>query len=69
MKENHILIEKAFVYDNKRKETNLEKHYYDDIKGYWRNKINNFASIKDNGFKKPSTKKCDVETGEDQKGE
>lgn len=65
----HIMIEKAHVFTKGRKENNLEMHYFDNEKGYWRNKTTNIPSILDDEFKKPGTKKCDVETGEDRKGE
>ena len=42
---------------------------YDSSKGFWVNNQNGLASIDDPGFRPPRSKKADVETGEDKKGE
>lgn len=69
MEKKHILIEKAHLFYDKKKENNMELHRYDSEKGYWKNLKTNCASINDESFKRPATKKCDIETGEDKKGE
>jgi hypothetical protein len=67
---SHILIEKAFKYKIPRQKENLLKNYfYDAIKGYWLNKSNGQALMLENNQFKPRTKKEDIETGEDRKGE
>lgn len=69
MEKRHILIEKANLFSDKRKENNLDFHQYDSDKGYWKNIKTDLASINDALFMRPATKKCDIETGEDKKGE
>jgi hypothetical protein len=73
MENQHILIEKAFIYKkpnfSQRKKV-LKQYKYDKISGYWINFNNKDApAITDPAFSKPITKKHDIETGEDQKGE
>jgi len=51
-------------------EEHVEKHYvYDRLLGYWRQREGDKAAVLDPKFSGPKTKKADVETGEDQKGE
>ncbi|MFZ7122071.1 MAG: hypothetical protein ACOWWH_14115 [Eubacteriaceae bacterium] len=73
MEKQHILIEKAFIYNspNFYQIKKVPRQYkYDKISGYWI-KFNNrdAPAITDSTFSKPITKKHDIETGEDQKGE
>lgn len=72
MKEKHIFIRKAFIYKKSNislvKEVN-EGYEYDALLGYWVNKNNRKPAIYDPHFSGPITKKEDIETGEDQKGE
>lgn len=65
----HILFQKALVY-KKRKEIIPPKDYeYDYILGAWVNKLSNLLLINSVDFKGQATKKLDVETGEDNKGQ
>lgn len=65
----HILLQKALVY-KKRKEIVPPKDYtYDGILGAWVNKNNFELLINSKDFKGQATKKLDVETGEDNKGQ
>ena len=68
MKE-HILLEKAYIYDDVQREVIPEGCSYDRNCGLWR--IDNTGEVMmiGNYAQKPQSKKCDVETGEDQKGE
>lgn len=69
-KMKHILLEKAFKYDIPRQNVKLFKGYnYDDVKGYWVNVENGKPLMHEDASFKPRTKKEDVETGEDRKGE
>ena len=43
-------------------------YLFNDIKGFWVTK-EGIPCMEDGNFSKPTSKKCDVETGEDQKGE
>lgn len=65
----HILLDKAYVYENIPKQLIPEGCSYDRIGGFWR--LDNTGEIMmiGNYAQRPETKKCDVETGEDQKGE
>lgn len=66
---DHLLLDKAYIYPRTRLQTVPDGCHYDDDKGYW----------VDNGTGKPfvtldkhqalTSKKRDVETGEDEKGE
>lgn len=65
----HILLNRAFEY-RKRKEINPPKDYvYNSILGAWISSINKLPLIFAEDFKAQSTKKLDVETGEDNKGQ
>lgn len=67
---SHILIEKAFKYNiPKQNEKLFEAYKYDDLKGYWINISNGNPLMNENVDFKPRTKKEDIETGEDRKGE
>lgn len=67
---SHFLIKNAFKYDSSLKKNPLKNNFiYDDISGYWREKSSQKPLMHmESGFK-PQTKKADVETGEDRKGE
>ena len=68
MKE-HILLEKTFRYAEPKVDPRPQNCTYNTIKGYWIN--NNTAEVMmlSNDPRRPQTKKADIETGEDQKGE
>ena len=66
----HLLITKAFSYKLPKKDETLIKHYtYNENKGYWINAKTGVPMIADSTSHKPQTKKEDIETGEDRKGE
>lgn len=69
MKTKHILLEKAYVYKNVNRQLIPEECYYDRKCGLWR--VNQTGEVMMIGAyaRKPASKKCDIETGEDQKGE
>lgn len=69
MEKKNILLEKAYTYDPSNRQVCLSGCHFDELKGYWVFDATNEACILDSEFAKPSTKKCDIETGEDQKGE
>ena len=64
----HILLEKAFTYPEPIKISDPDNCYYDDRSGYWKD-FTGKAAINNSVFRVGETKKCDIETGEDQKGE
>ena len=65
----HILLDKAFIYDNLPKKIEPKDCSYDRRCGLWReNNTGNIMMMGKHALKM-QTKKCDVETGEDQKGE
>ena len=65
----HILLEKAFNY-KKRKELKAPEGYvFDHLLGAWKNEIDNTLLVQSLKYPGLGTKKEDVETGEDQKGE
>ncbi len=65
----HILLNKAFEY-RKRKDINPPKDYaYNSILGAWFNITSKLPLILADDFKAQATKKLDIETGEDNKGQ
>jgi len=65
----HILLQKALKY-KKRKEIEEPKGFsFNRIIGAWINNADQSFLINSTGFKALSTKKEDIETGEDQKGQ
>jgi len=68
MKE-HILLEKADVYELLKTQPNMAGYEFNDEDGYWVNQYNKKPCIKDPSFAAPRTKKHDIETGEDKKSE
>ncbi len=64
----HMLIEKAFRYPNKQIQVPTDCDY-DVINGYWLIKSTNELLIASELATCLGTKKEDIETGEDQKGE
>jgi hypothetical protein len=66
----HILLEKAKTYKKKNQAEFLDKQYrYRPVDGYWSALKGGVALMLDSWAHKPSTKKEDIETGEDRKGE
>jgi len=66
----HILLEKAFKYDIPKQHEKLFTGYnYDDVKGYWINTTDGKPLMHEDAGFRPRTKKEDIETGEDRKGE
>jgi hypothetical protein len=68
MDEKHLLIKKAFIYDKPRKKPELKGYHFVNSLGYWVDE-DRIPYVLDSRRPKPQTKKADVETGEDQKGE
>lgn len=69
MRVKHILLEKAFIYDKEQEKFKNGDYVYDPFLGYWIKKDNVKPAVYDPEFPEPKTKKQDIETGEDQKGE
>ncbi|MCG3670131.1 hypothetical protein L5F33_07655 [Aliarcobacter butzleri] len=64
----NLVIEKAFKYDEKiNSSINIDAIYNEKL-GFWITE-ENMPLIESNNTYKPQSKKCDVETGEDRKGE
>ena len=66
---SHILIERMHRYKTDSQPRAPEGYKYDATKGYWLSKANGNPLVSDKNVRKPVTKKADVETGEDKKGE
>lgn len=65
----HILLSRAFEY-KKLKDINPPKDFiYDPVLGAWFNQISKLPLIFANDFKAQASKKKDIETGEDNKGQ
>lgn len=64
----HILLEKTFTYPEPLAIKDPADCIYDEASGYWKTHEGN-AAIMSDSFHAGETKKCDIETGEDQKGE
>jgi len=66
---NHILMGKMRRYKVPEGFASPEGFAYDAGRGYWISTINGVPLVSDETVRKPMTKKADVETGEDKKGE
>jgi hypothetical protein len=65
----HILLKTAFNY-KKRKEIEPPKNFkYNNIIGAWLSKTDDSLLVNHKDFPQIGTKKHDIETGEDQKGQ
>lgn len=66
---SHFILEKAHRYDDPTTPPIPHNADYDNQSGFWRDRESGDVLISNDGFQNQSTKKCDRETGEDQKGE
>ena len=68
---DHPLLGKAKLFDRKPLPEKLEGCSYDKHVGFWRFESDGTCMMKSNDPSRPvcGTKKCDIETGEDEKGE
>jgi hypothetical protein len=65
----HILLQKALRYKKRKKIEAPKGFMFDCSLGAWISKIDQSLLIQSANFPATSTKKEDIETGEDQKGE
>ncbi len=65
----HILLEKALRYRKRKKIDEPDGYYYDNVIGAWVSTKDKSLLIDSEGFPALGTKKNDIETGEDLKGE
>lgn len=65
----HILLQKALKYKQRKKIEDPKGFSFDSLIGAWINNVDKSLLILSNDFKALGTKKEDVETGEDQKGQ
>lgn len=65
----HILLEQAYRYREPIYDGTLEDSTFNQSKGYWVLNTTGQALMESNVPRLSTTKKCDRETGEDQKGE
>ncbi len=71
MGKDHLLVKKAFIYSQRERLENPENSMYDNALGVWLWGDKKEVLVKSvNPFRpKCGTKKADIETGEDVKGE
>lgn len=65
----HILLEKAFRYPEPKDLSTPNHCIFDEERGYWINNQTKEVMMLMEERPLPQSKKCDRETGEDQKGE
>lgn len=65
----HILLEKAYCYPEPTGTLKPENCTFAEKNGYWKNNTTGEIMMLSNDPRRPQSKKCDRETGEDQKGE
>lgn len=65
----HILLQKAIKFKKRRKIEAPEGYLFDSVLGAWINEFTNTLLIQSSNYPALGTKKEDIETGEDQKGE
>jgi len=68
MKE-HLLLEKAYIYPVPKSTPDMSGFEYDAQGGYWIDSVTKEPFVMNSAYPGTRSKKCDVETGEDQKGE
>ncbi len=66
---DHILIEKAFRYPTSLAEPVPSNSTYQHKQGYWTINSTGTPLMQSEDARPSQSKKCDIETGEDQKGE
>ena len=65
----HILFQKAIRYKQKKEITPPQQYEYDYLIGAWSNTIDKTLLVNSKNFQRIGSKKFDVETGEDHKGQ
>lgn len=65
----HILLDKAYCYQIPQESQTPENCIFVQNSGYWRNTVTGEIMMLSNDPRHAQTKKQDIETGEDQKGE
>lgn len=65
----HILLQKALKFKKRKIIKEPENYFYDNKLGAWMNIFNGSSLINSRNFRALATKKEDIETGEDHKGE
>lgn len=66
---SHVLLENAYRYPNPKVDPIPENCTYNKVRGYWIKNGTAEAMMLSDDSNCSQTKKCDIETGEDQKGE
>ena len=65
----HVLLELANTYPIPDRKLDPEGYYYDEQIGAWVDQQDKTLLVRTEKKPTPQTKKMDIETGEDQKGE
>jgi len=65
----HILLERAKSYTEPRDISFPDGYKFAEKQGYWINDVSGEAMMLSKDAQRQQSKKCDRETGEDQKGE
>lgn len=66
---SHFLLKNAYKYDEPKSTQTPENGIFNEQFGYWNDSETCEVLVVNNGFSHLCTKKEDMETGEDQKGE
>lgn len=66
---DHILMQKALMYKKRKDITPPKDFTYDNSLGAWLRNDSSELLVNSKDFKGQSTKKLDIETGEDNKGQ
>lgn len=65
----HVLIEKARTYPEPESAPTPTNCTYSSERGFWIDNGSKVPMMRSDNPRKPQSKKADIETGEDQKGE
>ena len=65
----HILLQKAFNSKKRKEIKEPEGYFFDNILGAWKSEVDNTLLINSANYPARGTKKEDIETGEDHKGQ
>jgi GH18 family chitinase len=67
--ESHLFLDKAYVYPKERGPLTPDEYHYDFAKGFWIHNKTGKPFITSDDHQSLMSKKKDIETGEDEKGE
>lgn len=65
----HILLNYCFIYTRRKKQSPPVNYSYDKVHGAWISNMDKHLLVHNKNYPSIASKKRDVETGEDEKGQ